>query len=99
MTNDMKLRRFSPETIKLYVYAVKDISRYYNSSPDLISEQEVYGYLLYLEEERKLTTIFSRPDLKKLFKSADTLRNRVMHTKTIAKNQQPFCYRIIMHYF
>ncbi len=55
MTDDMKLRRFSPETIKLYVYAVKDISRYYNRSPDLISEQEVYGYLLYLEEERKLT--------------------------------------------
>ena len=25
MTNDMKLRRFSPETIQLYVYAVKDI--------------------------------------------------------------------------
>ena len=116
MTNDMKLRRFSPETIKLYVYAVKDISRYYNRSPDLISEEEVYGYLLYLQEERKLTwgacncmvaglnffykttlqydnsrfripkrkharklpTIFSRADLKKLFKSADTLRNRVM---------------------
>ena len=116
MTNDMKLRRFSPETIKLYVYAVKDISRYYNRSPDLISEEEVYGYLLYLQEERKLTwgacncmvaglnffykttlqydnsrfripkrkhtrklpTIFSRPDLKKLFKATDTLRNRVM---------------------
>jgi integrase/recombinase XerD len=116
MTDDMKLRRFSPETIKLYVYAVKDISRYYNRSPDLISEQEVYGYLLYLQEERKLTwgacnsmvaglnffykttlqydntifripkrkharklpTIFSRPDLKKLFKATDTLRNRVM---------------------
>jgi len=116
MTNDMKLRRFSPDTIKLYVYAVKDISRYYKRSPDLISEEEVYGYLLYLQEERKLTwgacncmvaglnffykktlqydntrfripkrkharklpTIFSRPDLKKLFKAADTLRNRVM---------------------
>lgn len=116
MTNDMKLRRFSPETIKLYVYAVKDISRYYNRSPDLISEEEVYGYLLYLQEKRKLSwgacncmaaglnffykttlkydnirfripkrkqarklpTIFSRADLKKLFKAADTLRNRVM---------------------
>ena len=116
MTNAMKLRRFSPETIKLYVYAVKDISKYYNRSPDLISEEEVYGYLLYLQEERKLSwgacncmvaglnffykttmqydntkfripkrkqarklpTIFSRTDLKKLFKAADTLRNRVM---------------------
>jgi len=30
------------------------------------------------KQVRKLPTIFSRPDLNKLFKSADTLRNRVM---------------------
>ncbi len=54
MINDMKLRRFSPETIKLYVYAVKDLSEYYHKSPDLITEEEVHGYLLHLQEERKL---------------------------------------------
>lgn len=55
MINDMKLRRFSPETIKSYVYAVEDLARYYNRSPDLITEEEVYRYLIYLQEERKLT--------------------------------------------
>lgn len=30
------------------------------------------------KQARKLPTIFSRPDLKKLFEAADTLRNRVM---------------------
>ncbi|MCP3930979.1 MAG: tyrosine-type recombinase/integrase [Bacteroidetes bacterium] len=112
----MKFRRFSPKTIKLYVYAVEDLAKYYNRSPDRISEEEVHGYLLYLQEERKLTwgscnamagglnffykttlreknirfripkrkqarklpTIFSRSDLKKLFDAADTLRNRMM---------------------
>ena len=55
MINDMKFRRFSPKTIKLYVYAVEDLAKYYNRSPDRISEEEVHGYLLYLQEERKLT--------------------------------------------
>ena len=51
----MKFRRFSPKTIKSYVYAVEDLAKYYNRSPDRISEEEVHGYLLYLQEERKLT--------------------------------------------
>ena len=54
MINDMKLRRFAIGTQKLYVYAVEDLSKYYNRSPDLISEEEAHGYLLYLQEERKL---------------------------------------------
>jgi len=116
MINDMKLRRFASGTQNLYIYAVKDLARYYHRSPDLISEEEAHYYLLYLQEERKLEwgscncmaaglnffykttlkydniqfkipkrkqarklpTIFSRPDLKKLFEAADTLRNRVM---------------------
>lgn len=54
MINDMKLRRFSPDTQKLYVYAVEDLSKFYSRSPDRISEDEVWEYLLHLQEERKL---------------------------------------------
>jgi len=54
MINDMKLRRFAIGTQKLYVYAVEDLAKYYHRSPDLISEEEAHGYLLYLQEERKL---------------------------------------------
>ncbi len=54
MINDMKLRRFSPSTQDLYIYAVEDLAKYYKRSPDRISEEEVYGYLLYLQEEKKL---------------------------------------------
>ncbi|MCP3925919.1 MAG: tyrosine-type recombinase/integrase [Desulfobacterales bacterium] len=54
MINDMKLRRFSSGTQRLYVHAVEDLAKYYNRSPDLISEEEVWEYLLYLQEEKKL---------------------------------------------
>ncbi len=54
MINDMKLRRFSTDPQRLYVHAVEDLAKYYNRSPDLISEEEVWEYLLYLQEERKL---------------------------------------------
>ena len=54
MINDMKLRRFAVGTQKLYIYAVEDLARYYHRSPDLISEEEAHGYLLYLQEEKKL---------------------------------------------
>jgi len=43
MINDMKLRRFAIDTQKLYVYAVEDLAKYYNRSPELISEEEAHG--------------------------------------------------------
>ena len=46
MIKDMQLRRFSPDTQKLYVYAVEDLARFFNRSPDRLSEQEVWEYLL-----------------------------------------------------
>lgn len=54
MINDMKLRRFALGTQKLYIYAVEDLARYYHRSPDLIREEEIHAYLLYLQEEKKL---------------------------------------------
>ncbi len=50
----MKVRRFSADTQKVYLHAVKDLAKYYNRSPDKINEEEVYGYLLYLQERKKL---------------------------------------------
>jgi len=54
MINDMKLRRFATNTQKLYIHAVEGLTKYYKRSPDLISEEEAHGYLLYLQERRKL---------------------------------------------
>ncbi|WDP90989.1 MAG: phage integrase N-terminal SAM-like domain-containing protein [Desulfobacter sp.] len=54
MIDDIKLRRFSSATQKLYLHAVEDLAKYYHRSPDSISEGEVYQYLLYLQEVKKL---------------------------------------------
>jgi len=48
MINDMKLRRFSADIQQVYIYAVEDLSRYYNRSPDQIP----------IENSPGLTTFF-----------------------------------------
>ncbi len=54
MINDMKLRRFAPNTQQAYVSAVAGLANYFNQSPVELSEENVQRYLLYLMEERKL---------------------------------------------
>ena len=51
----MTLNRFSPWTIKNYMDTITRIAKYYNKSPDLISQEEIQEYLLYLLQKRKLS--------------------------------------------
>jgi integrase len=51
----MKLQRFSKSTQKNYLLAVKGLARYYNQSPETLSQDQIQAYILYLTEERKLT--------------------------------------------
>ena len=55
MLEDMKLRRFAPNTQEAYVSAVAGLAKYYNQSPDLIDKEKIQAYLLHLMEERKLS--------------------------------------------
>jgi len=55
MLEDMKLRRFAPNTQESYVSAVAGLAKYYNQSPDLIDKEKIQAYLLHLTEERKLS--------------------------------------------
>jgi len=52
--NHLQLQRFSKNTQKNYILAVKGLARYYNQSPDALSQEEIQAYLLYLIEEKKL---------------------------------------------
>ena len=54
-TNHMVLHRFSHHTIKNYMAAVQRLVKYYNKPPDLISNDQIQDYLLYLIEECKLS--------------------------------------------
>jgi len=51
----MVLHRFSPWTIKNYMATMKRLAKFYNKSPDLITNEQIQDYLLYLLEEHKLS--------------------------------------------
>jgi len=53
MIQDMELRSLKENTQKTYVDAVKDLARHYNRSPDLLSEEEIRRYFVYLTRSRR----------------------------------------------
>jgi site-specific recombinase XerD len=55
MTEELRLRNSSEETIRSYVSSVERFARYYHTSPDRMNAEQVRSYLLYLLEERKLS--------------------------------------------
>ncbi len=54
MIEDMALRGFASRTQDSYVRSVSGLAGYYNRSPDLLSEEEIRKYFVYLTCERKL---------------------------------------------
>jgi len=52
--NHLKLRGFSKRTIENYIKNVAQFARFHNASPDLLHNEHVKQYLLYLRNERKL---------------------------------------------
>ncbi len=56
MVRDMDVRNFSGRTVESYVDEVKGLAKYYRRPPDQLSDAEVQRYLLYIRDERKLST-------------------------------------------
>ncbi len=54
MEADMLVRGMSPRTRESYVASVAGLAKFYNRSPDKVSEDQVQRYLLHLIEERRL---------------------------------------------
>jgi site-specific recombinase XerD len=52
MLEDMQLHGFAAKTQDAYVRAVKQLAEYYHQSPELITEDELRQYLLYLQNEK-----------------------------------------------
>ena len=68
MIEDMKLHGFAERTQEMYLYAVSKLARYFNKSPDTISNEELRQYLLYHKDHyAKNTTTITLCGIKFLF--------------------------------
>lgn len=69
MQEELRLRNYSPETIRSYTGAVADFARYFHKSPDQLGPEHVRTYLLYLLNEQELSwqTLQSRRSALKFF--------------------------------
>jgi len=54
MIDDLKLAGYSERTQEAYVASVRHLAEHYGRSPDLINEEDLRSYFLYLKDERKL---------------------------------------------
>lgn len=54
MLEELRLRNFTPRTIRSYTATVADFARYFHQSPDKLGPEHVRIYQLYLLNERKL---------------------------------------------
>ncbi len=52
MIEDMTLAGLVPRTQEVYLQAVRRLAAHYRRSPDLLSEEEVRAYVLYLRDQR-----------------------------------------------
>src|SRR3954469_18294335 len=55
MLEDMQLRGMSPITQRCYLQAVQQFAQHVGKSPDLISEEELRNYFLYLINEKRVS--------------------------------------------
>jgi integrase/recombinase XerD len=56
MLEDLQIRRYSPTTIRLYLYAIRAFSKHFGKPPDQLGAEHVRRYQLFLTKEKKVST-------------------------------------------
>ena len=55
MIEDLQLRGLSAKTQDAYLRAVRQLAEHYHKSPDLITEEELRLYFLYLKNDKQVS--------------------------------------------
>ena len=55
MTEDLQLRGLAAKTQDAYLRAVRQLAEHYHKSPDLITEEELRLYFLYLKNDKQIS--------------------------------------------
>lgn len=53
MAEDLQLKGYAPATQKLYLHGVRLLAEHYHKSPDLITEEELRAYFLFMKEQKQ----------------------------------------------
>jgi len=95
MNDDMLLFGLTKTTRDIYLRCVKRLAKYYNRTPDKITEQEVQQYILYLIKDRKLSYSSSNCmvcALKFFYSKTLGYSNTSFHLPPIVKTPQNLPY-------
>ena len=62
MLDELQRRNYSPSTVRCYIHAVEDFSKYFHRSPERLGPNHIREYQVHLFRDRKLSpgTIQSR---------------------------------------
>jgi site-specific recombinase XerD len=66
MRRELRLRNYSPLTIKAYLQHMTDFVRYLGGSPAESGKEDIYRYLLHLTEERKVSASYRNQAISSL---------------------------------
>lgn len=55
MIEDLRVRNYSPDTIKIYVRAVAIFAEHFGKSPDLLGPEQIHEYQVFLVETKKVS--------------------------------------------
>ena len=51
----MKVRGFSPKTIRIYISHMKNFAAYFNKAPHLLTPEHIHTYQVFLVQERQVS--------------------------------------------